>query len=269
MKKFLLTGVALAALASGSALAADLPARRGVPVKAPEPVVVCLQLVRLLHRCAWRWRLERQVLHVRRCRATAAMTATVGSRGGQVGFNYADRPVRLRCRVLGQLGRHQRRSHLAPVSARQPITRRSTRILMLTGRVGMTFDRMLIYVTGGGAWARDEVRATVAVGVGNSSSKQEPDRLDHRRRPRIRAWRRTGRSPRSTTSSISATRTLPSRAPPGPSPTASISRSTLRRCGSTTASAAARSWRATDRLDTIGLNTKPRAKARGFCLWKR
>ena len=37
MKKFLLTGVALAAL-GGSALAADLPARRGMPVKAPEPV---------------------------------------------------------------------------------------------------------------------------------------------------------------------------------------------------------------------------------------
>ena len=38
MKKFLLTSVALAALASSSALAADLPARRGMPVKAPEPV---------------------------------------------------------------------------------------------------------------------------------------------------------------------------------------------------------------------------------------
>ena len=39
MKKILLTGVALAALASGPALAADLPVRRGMPVKAPEPVV--------------------------------------------------------------------------------------------------------------------------------------------------------------------------------------------------------------------------------------
>ena len=38
MKKYLLTGVALAALGCGSALAADLPARRGMPVKAPEPV---------------------------------------------------------------------------------------------------------------------------------------------------------------------------------------------------------------------------------------
>ena len=38
MKKFLLTGVALAALACGPALAADLPARRAMPVKAPEPV---------------------------------------------------------------------------------------------------------------------------------------------------------------------------------------------------------------------------------------
>ncbi len=65
MKKFLLTGVALAALASGSALAADLPARRGMPVKAPEPVVVRLQLVRLLHWCAWRRRLERPLLHLR------------------------------------------------------------------------------------------------------------------------------------------------------------------------------------------------------------
>lgn len=29
-------------------------------------------------------------------------------------------------------------------------------IFMLTGRVGMTFDRMLLYVTGGGAWVRDK-----------------------------------------------------------------------------------------------------------------
>jgi outer membrane immunogenic protein len=29
-------------------------------------------------------------------------------------------------------------------------------ILLFTGRVGMTFDRMLLYVTGGGAWVRNE-----------------------------------------------------------------------------------------------------------------
>ena len=33
-------------------------------------------------------------------------------------------------------------------------------ILLLTGRVGMTFDRMLLYVTGGGAWVRDKFTNT-------------------------------------------------------------------------------------------------------------
>lgn len=31
-------------------------------------------------------------------------------------------------------------------------------ILLLTGRVGLAFDRALLYVTGGGAWVRNEFR---------------------------------------------------------------------------------------------------------------
>jgi outer membrane immunogenic protein len=40
---------------------------------------------------------------------------------------------------------------------------------MLAGRVGMTWDRMLLYITGGGAWARDKFEY-VAAGVGTASA---------------------------------------------------------------------------------------------------
>ena len=46
---------------------------------------------------------------------------------------------------------------------------------MLTGRVGMTFDRMLLYVTGGGAWVRDEFELRRCRRGTSSSAKQNRD----------------------------------------------------------------------------------------------
>ena len=90
MKKFLLTGVALAALACGPALAADLPARRGMPVKAPEPVSY-----------GYNWSGFYIGAHAgggwsEKCFTFAGATdgchdADGWLGGGQVGFNYADR----------------------------------------------------------------------------------------------------------------------------------------------------------------------------------
>jgi hypothetical protein len=124
--------------------------------------------------------------------------------GGQVGFNYQANQFVFGAEFSGSwadiTGDH--RARLAPAD-----TYRSeiNSILMLTGRVGLAFDRMLRYVTGGGAWAHDKFEYV------------DRDLLGHRYLPPRRragpagpsvpasstALRRTGRSPRNTTSLIS------------------------------------------------------------------
>ena len=126
MKKFLLTGVALAALASGSALAADLPARRGMPVKAPEPVSY-----------GYNWSGFYIGAHGGGGWSDHCFTFAGGGEGchdangwlggGQIGFNMQAGPVRVRCRVLRKLGGHQRQPHVAAGIRATPTARTSTR----------------------------------------------------------------------------------------------------------------------------------------------
>ncbi|MBX9776179.1 MAG: porin family protein [Xanthobacteraceae bacterium] len=159
MKKFLLTGVALAALACGPALAADLPVRRGMPVKAPEPVSY-----------GYNWSGFYIGAHAgggwsEKCFTFAGATdgchdADGWLAGGQVGFNVQSGQFVFGVEFSGSWtdinGSHA--SLTGPAGDTYHTDLNS--LLMLTGRVGMTFDRMLIYVTGGGAWARDEFRYT-------------------------------------------------------------------------------------------------------------
>ena len=171
MKKFLLTGVALAAL-SGSALAADLPARRGVPVKAPEPVVYGYNwsgfYIGAHGGGGWSEKCFTFVAANDGCHDGDGFLA-----GGQVGFNYQASQFVFGVEFSGSwadiTGDH--RSLLAPAD-----TYRSeiNSILMLTGRVGLAFDRMLLYVTGGGAWAHDKFEYTDATGLvtGTSTAKK-------------------------------------------------------------------------------------------------
>jgi outer membrane immunogenic protein len=171
MKKFLLTGVALAAL-SGSALAADLPARRGMPVKAPEPVVYAYNwsgfYIGAHGGGGWS---EKCFTFINSDDGCHNGDGFLG--GGQIGFNYQANQFVFGVEFSGSwadiTGDHKAR--LAPAD-----TYRSeiNSILMATGRVGLAFDRMLLYVTGGGAWAHDKFEYVDATGLvtGTSTAKK-------------------------------------------------------------------------------------------------
>jgi outer membrane immunogenic protein len=170
MKKFLLTGVALAALACGPALAADLPARRAMPVKAPAPVAY-----------GYNWSGFYIGAHAGGGWSERCFTDFVAGpdgchdadgwlAGGQLGFNYQTGQFVFGVEFSGSWtdinGSHA--SLLIPTDTHHSDI---NSILMFTGRVGLAFDRALLYVTGGGAWVRDEFRYT-APGVGTASIDQ-------------------------------------------------------------------------------------------------
>jgi outer membrane immunogenic protein len=154
MKKFLLTGVALAALASSSALAADLPARRGMPVKAPEPVSY-----------GYNWSGFYIGAHGGGGWSSKCFTFAGADEGchdgdgwlggGQVGFNMQTGQFVFGLEFSGSWADISG-NHNALLTPGDTYGSEANTILLFTGRVGMTFDRMLLYVTGGGAWVRDE-----------------------------------------------------------------------------------------------------------------
>lgn len=154
MKKVLLTGVALAALASGTALAADLPARRAMPVKAPEPVAY-----------GYNWSGVYVGAHAgggfgERCFTDFGAGDGCHDKdgflgGGQIGFNVQSGQFVFGAEFSGSWA-DITGSHTSVLDA--PATYHSdlNTILLFTGRVGMAFDRTLLYVTGGGAWTRNK-----------------------------------------------------------------------------------------------------------------
>jgi outer membrane immunogenic protein len=157
MKKILLTGIALAALGCGSALAADLPAR--VPVKAPAPVMSY----------GYNWSGFYIGGHggggwSDRCftfagAAEGCHDADGWLAGGQVGFNWQTGQFVFGLEFSGSWA-DINGSHTSLGFAPDAYHSDVNSILMLTGRVGMAFDRMLLYVTGGGAWVRNEIGYT-------------------------------------------------------------------------------------------------------------
>jgi outer membrane immunogenic protein len=155
MKKFLLTGVAVAALACSPALAADLPAR--MPVKAP-PVQAPI---------AYNWSGFYIGGHGGGGFSDKSFTSDGlddGSHdgdgwvaGGQVGFNWQTGQFVFGIEFSGSAadisGSHP--SLLTDPSGTYSSDINS--IFLLTGRVGLAFDRLLLYVNGGGAWVREEI----------------------------------------------------------------------------------------------------------------
>lgn len=170
MKKFLLASVALAALGCGQALAADLPARRAVPVKAPEPVIAY----------GYNWSGFYVGAHggggwSRKCFTFAGVSdgchdgdGWLG--GGQVGFNVQSGQFVFGVEFSGSWADISG-SNAAIADPTDSYSSKVNSILLLTGRVGMTFDRLLLYVNGGGAWARDKF-TYVDAGVGTASATQ-------------------------------------------------------------------------------------------------
>ena len=170
MKKFLLTGVALAALACGSALAADLPARRAMPVKAPEPVSYGYNwsgfYIGAHGGGGWSDKCFTFNGLDDGCHDGNGFVA-----GGQVGFNYQTGQFVFGVEFSGSwadiTGDHS--SLLTPADRyRSEINT----ILLLTGRVGLTFDRMLLYVTGGGAWANEKLDFVAPGGTASSDKSR-------------------------------------------------------------------------------------------------
>jgi outer membrane immunogenic protein len=165
MKKFLLTGVALATLAGGPALAADLPRR--APVKAPEPVVY-----------AYNWSGFYIGAHVgggwsEKCftfagNADGCHDGDGFLGGGQLGFNWQTGQFVFGLEFSGSWadlsGNH------AGLFSVGSFNSEIDTILMLTGRVGVAFDRTLIYITGGGAWVNEQL-SYVEPGLAWSSDK--------------------------------------------------------------------------------------------------
>jgi outer membrane immunogenic protein len=168
MKKILLTGIALAALGCGSALAADLPAR--VPVKAPAPVMSY----------GYNWSGFYIGGHggggwSDRCFtadgfADGCHDADGWLAGGQVGFNWQTGQFVFGLEFSGSWA-DINGSHAPLLAPADTYTSSVDSIFMLTGRVGMAFDRMLLYVTGGGAWVRNELQYTT-FGVSTESFSQ-------------------------------------------------------------------------------------------------
>jgi outer membrane immunogenic protein len=170
MKRVLLTGVALAALTCGSALAADLPVRRQMPVKAPEAVPMY-----------YNWTGFYIGGHAGGGFGDTQFTSGgfddgkhdhdgfVG--GGQVGFNVQSNQFVFGVEFSGSwadlTGSHNAVLGGIGDSYHSDINT----ILLLTGRVGVAFDRALLYVNGGGAWVRNKVEYTVP-GLLTSEDKQ-------------------------------------------------------------------------------------------------
>jgi outer membrane immunogenic protein len=158
MKKLLLTGVALAALASGPALAADLPARRQMPVKAPEPMAAPI----------FNWSGLYIGGHGGGAFSEKCFTADGFDEGchdgdgwlagGQIGFNWQSGQFVFGLEFSGSAaditGSHASPGFFPPTASYNSDI---SSIFLLTGRIGLAFDRLLLYVNGGGAWVREEL----------------------------------------------------------------------------------------------------------------
>jgi outer membrane immunogenic protein len=168
MKKFLLTGVALATLAGGPALSADLPRR--APVKAPEPVVY-----------AYNWSGFYIGAHVGGGWSDKCFTFNGGAdgchdgdgllAGGQLGFNWQSGQFVFGVEFSGSWADISG-NHAGLLPPNGAFSTELDTILMLTGRVGVAFDRMLLYVTGGGAWVNEQLSYAAPAGIFSSDKSR-------------------------------------------------------------------------------------------------
>jgi outer membrane immunogenic protein len=167
MKKLLL-GASFVALTIGPLAAADLPAR--MPVKAPAPVVAAMYNWSGFYIGAhagggWSEKCFTFVGASDGCHDADGWLA-----GGQVGFNVQSGQFVFGVEFSGSWA-DINGSHTALLVPADSYSTDINSLLLFTGRVGMAFDRLLIYVTGGGAWVRDEF-SYAAAGIGTSTTKQ-------------------------------------------------------------------------------------------------
>jgi outer membrane immunogenic protein len=94
--------------------------------------------------------------------------------GGQIGFNVQSNQFVFGVEFSGSWA-DLSGSHTAPVFSifgTHSLHSDVSTILLLTGRVGLAFDRALLYVSGGGAWVRDKFEV-VTVPFGSTASTKQ------------------------------------------------------------------------------------------------
>jgi outer membrane immunogenic protein len=166
MKK-LLGSIAISALLAAPAMAADLPARVQAP---PAPVIY-----------AYNWSGFYIGAHAGGAWGDKCFTFLGASDGchdgdgwlggGQIGFNYQAGQFVFGVEFSGSWADISG-SHIGLLPPFGTYNSEINSILMLTGRVGLTFDRMLLYVTGGGAWANEQHDYVIAAGTRSSDKSR-------------------------------------------------------------------------------------------------
>jgi outer membrane immunogenic protein len=155
MKKFLLASIALTALGNVSALAADLP--RKAPV-APPPVAYIHNWSGFYigGHVGGGW--SDRCLSVEGFGEVGCNDASGIIGGGQVGFNWqTGNNFVFGIEFSGSIADLNGDNTSGTLPGGWYFSSSGKSLLMLTGRLGMSFDRALFYVTGGGAWARNSV----------------------------------------------------------------------------------------------------------------
>lgn len=165
MNKLLFAGIALAAVAAGPALAADLPVRQAPPVYAPPPVIAYFNwtgcYLGLNGGYAWRkaHTTDAVVSNGLTFGDAGSLGASGGFGGGQVGCNYQAGSAVFGIETDFQ-GAGASKS-FGPTTLTVPgvLTVSGSDKLKwfgtLRGRVGYAADRVLLYVTGGLAYANN------------------------------------------------------------------------------------------------------------------
>jgi outer membrane immunogenic protein len=172
MKKILLAGIAFGSLMAAPAIAADIPAR--MPVKAPAPAAMV----------AYNWSGFYVGGHGGYGRADKCFADVTGGiavdegcgdidgwlAGGQVGFNWQAGQFVFGVEFSGSWADIDGTHTILGIPTDTYDTRIQS-IFMATGKLGMAWDRVLVYATGGAAWARDRYDYNV-VGITVASARE-------------------------------------------------------------------------------------------------
>jgi outer membrane immunogenic protein len=169
MKKMLLSGTALLALVSGSAMAADLtrPAPAPVYTKAPMMPAFSWTGCYVGGNVGGLWAKKDWTNIAGPAESSVDVSSWLA--GGQVGCNY-----QVSTWVFGIQGDYDWTNASATASDTFFVATDHTKIKSLasvTGRVGYAWDRFLGYVKGGGAWEADEYSISAPLGVFATASE--------------------------------------------------------------------------------------------------
>jgi outer membrane immunogenic protein len=177
MNKLLVAGIALIAVASGPALAADLPVRQA-PAYVPPPVVVYYNWTGcyLGLNGGYGWRQDHNVDVVADNGNTWTGAGSLGASGGfggaQIGCNYQAGPAVFGIETDFQGSGISKSFGPTALAVPAVLTVSASDKLKwfgtLRGRLGYAADRVLLYVTGGLAYANNSFELTGVDAVANS-----------------------------------------------------------------------------------------------------